>query len=128
MTEVGLISWTRCDDALVVVTRDIKPLRLQLVGELDVANASDAYALLSFCMRDSGSAALDLQRLAFIDLAGARMLGRLADLLDGDGLVLVNVSPLTQRLLILTSEASRAALGVHDAAASLVPAPVPLVG
>ncbi len=77
---------------------------VQLDGELDLATAPVLARSLNDWLAHAGSeVALDLSRLRFVDVAGARALARAADLARAAGreVVVVSPAPLVARVIRL---------------------------
>lgn len=87
------------------VYRDERP-RLAVSGELDMATAPQLAAVIASDERDEGAPpVLDLSRLAFMDVAGMRVLLDAARRAKraGGALVVFNPQPPIRRLFALTA-------------------------
>lgn len=66
--------------------------RFRLCGELDLANADDAYGQLEPAVREYGGLCLDLSQLTFIDSQGIHVLLELAKRCAGGNRIVVEGS------------------------------------
>jgi anti-anti-sigma factor len=76
------------------------PRRLAVIGEVDLSNAARLEDRISSLLSEEGDLTLVLDRLAFIDSSGIRVLVSAAAALRPRGqLILVSPSPLVARVL-----------------------------
>jgi anti-anti-sigma factor len=81
--------------------------RFRLIGELDMASASELFSQLERDAQQDGDLRLDLSQLTFMDSTGVHVLARLADqCVNGDRIVVEGLTPRVARLFELVATQS----------------------